>query len=77
MEYGFTTAVGLLGVGKPDDDKARLIFVVAGVPTSLNPMNAFFQGLSDVASNRPYHIRGTRCMKCGFLELYANDGIDT
>ena len=73
MEEGFTTATGLLGGGKLEGEKAQLVFVVVGVPTSLNPISAFKQGASDEAANRPFRVSGVRCSQCGFLELYGND----
>ena len=54
MEAGIATAFGLLG--DPRKDEPRLQFVVPGVPTSLNPITAFKQGLNDEPANRGFKL---------------------
>jgi hypothetical protein len=73
LESGFTTAIGLIGGTKRENQDARLIFVVPGRKTSMNPIQAIQQGLSDEPSDRSYKITGSRCSQCGALELYAVD----
>jgi predicted nucleic-acid-binding Zn-ribbon protein len=75
-EQGFATAEGLIGGAKADGHEGQLIFVVAGVPTSQNPIAAFTQGVVDEPDNRAYRIAGVRCPNCGLLELYGNDFLD-
>ena len=72
MERGFATAAGLIGGDKIETRQPRLLFVVAGTPTSQNPIKAFQQGLSEEPSSRSYGIVGARCARCGFVEFYAN-----
>ena len=71
MEAGVATAFGLIGAVRTPVDKPRLVFVVPGEPTSPNPVEAFKQGLADEPANESFWIRGQRCSRCGFLELFA------
>jgi len=48
-------------------------FLVPGAPISPNIIKAFKQGLADEPSDKLFRIKGLRCQKCGFLELYATD----
>ena len=73
MAAGVTTALGLMGEPVTSRKKPRLVFVVPGTPTSPNPVKAFAQGLSDETSDEAYLVRGHRCSRCGFLELYATE----
>ena len=57
-------------------EQQSLKFVVAGIPTSWNPVQAFTQGLSREAQDRTYSVLGFRCSDCGYLELYANNDPD-
>jgi len=69
MEAGVATARGLMFVDTKDEP--RLQFVLPGVPTSMNPIEAFKQGLRDEQNDRVFWIEGLRCRECGFLELFA------
>lgn len=71
MERGHLTGIGLLGGTNWDDGQSRVLFIVRGTPTSLNPFKAFQQGLADEPPTRHYEIYGDRCSACGYLELFA------
>jgi hypothetical protein len=48
-------------------------FVVSGTKTSINPLTAFRQGLSDEPGGQTYRVTaGHRCRGCGYLELYTS-----
>ena len=70
---GVASALGLIGAVMAPADEPRLVFVVPGTPTSLNPIKAFGQGLSDERSDQAYLLHGRRCTRCGFVELYATE----
>jgi hypothetical protein len=73
MERGHTMAHGLIGgsdIERPFHE-SRLLFVVEGTPTSLNPGKAFRQGKSGEQDDRTYGIIGARCASCGLLEFYG------
>lgn len=53
-------------------DAATLLFVVPGTPTSGNVFKAIAQGWRDEPTRRTYFIKGVRCTRCGFLELYTS-----
>ena len=72
LEAGIVTAIGLVGGAVIDHREPRMIFVVPGSPTSLNPVKAFQQGLAQEPATRVYGISGFRCSLCGVLELYAD-----
>jgi len=72
MERGFTTAAGLIGGAIVESRQAQLVFVVAGMSTSRNPVKAFKQGMSAEPADRRYRIFGVRCSGCGLLELYGD-----
>jgi hypothetical protein len=70
MEFGVTTADGLLGGDKSDTGEAQLRFVApSGEPTSGNLLKAFTQGMAHGAAFRSYSIVGWRCTGCGTLEF--------
>ncbi len=71
MERGFTTASGLMGGDEVEKRKARILFVVPGTNTSLNPVEAFKQGLRGEAKDRYYRLVGCRCSSCGLIEFYG------
>lgn len=71
MEAGVAGAVGLLFAGSVPREVPRLRFIVPGSPTSSNPVRAVMQGLADEPDTREFPITGKRCVRCGFLELYA------
>lgn len=73
MERGHTTAHGLIGGGDIERPfhESRLLFVVDGTTTSMNPIKAFKQGSSGEAGDRDYRIVGARCASCGLLEFYG------
>ena len=73
MEAGVATAAGLLFGAVTPKSEPRLQFVVPGTQTSMNPITAVRQGLTDEPSDRVFWIKGNRCSECGFLELYANE----
>jgi hypothetical protein len=73
MEAGAATAHGLLGAVMQPPAEPRLMFVIPGTPTSLNPVTAFRQGMSGEPGERAYLLRGYRCPGCAFVELYATD----
>jgi len=52
--------------------KAHLDFFILDNQASWNPIKSFKQGLAEEPADI-FKIRGTRCAKCGFLELYASD----
>jgi len=70
---GVATAHGLIGGADAPASQPRLVFVVPGIPTSANPVKALGQGLADERPDHGYLIRGRRCTRCGFLELYATE----
>ena len=70
-ETGVATAEGLIFQVMIPIEKARLLFVVPGVPTSVNPLRAFKQGLSDEPATRGFRIEGSRCTACGHLAFFA------
>ena len=70
---GVATAHGLIGGDAAPAAQARLVFVVPGSPTSANPAKAFAQGLADEAPDHAYVVRGRRCTRCGYVELYATE----
>ena len=71
MEAGVATASEtLFGTAIPKEE-ARLQFVVPGSGTSMNPIKAFKQGLSDEPDKRVFWMEGQRCSSCGFVELFA------
>ena len=72
MAAGYATALGLIG-GNPPSGNPKLIFVVPGQPTSLNPIKAFQQGLRNEQTNEAYLLRGHRCPSCGTVELLATE----
>ena len=72
LEAGIATAIGLVGGAVIDHREPRMLFVVPGSPTSLNPVKAFQQGLAQEPATRVYGISGFRCSLCGVLELYAD-----
>lgn len=74
MELGYTTAIGLVDSMSVDYDP-RLVLVVPGEPTSMNPIKAFQQGLEEAPPNRAYQLHGYRCPKCGRVELAAIDRV--
>ena len=73
MEEGFATAIGLIG---PTPWKPRLVFVVPGQATSVNPLRALQQGLQEARQNQAYLLRGYRCTNCGAVELVAAERTD-
>ena len=75
LEAGFTTAIGLISGARIESQESQLVFVVPGSRTSMNPLRAFQQGLTDEPSNRPFRISGFRCSNCGALDLYANEAV--
>jgi hypothetical protein len=48
-------------------------FIRPGVPTSSNPVRAFVQGLHDEPGDQQLPIVAFRCVKCGRVELYADE----
>ena len=53
----------------------RLEFVIPGTKTSMNPLSAFGQGLSDEPSDEIHDFSeptGRLCSNRGFLDLYMN-----
>jgi len=53
----------------------RLEFVIPGTRTSMNPLKAFNQGLSDEPSDQIHDfskLAGCLCSTCGFLEFYLD-----
>ncbi|MES2792520.1 MAG: hypothetical protein V4719_23100 [Planctomycetota bacterium] len=76
MECGHTKAYRYFGDTAIGAELRDLKFVVAGIPTSWNPVQAFTQGLSREPQDRTYRVLGFRCSDCGYLELYANDNSD-
>jgi hypothetical protein len=66
------TALGLISGNSPSDD-AKLVFVVRGTRTSINPIQAFKQGLESERSNQAYLLHGYRCPGCGSVELTATE----
>jgi len=64
--------MGLVGGAVIDHREPRMLFVVPGRQTSLNPVTAFQQGLAQEPATRVYGISGFRCSQCGALELYAD-----
>jgi hypothetical protein len=74
MEGGYTTAVGLIGLGRAVD-APKLVFVVCGEQTSGNPAKAFAQGLREAPEDEAYLLRGHRCPACGTVELVALDAL--
>jgi hypothetical protein len=74
MERGFTTAAGLVGGDRVETREAQILFVVPGMTTSSNPVEAFKQGLHDEAGDRYYPLVGTRCSSCGLIEFYGDSG---
>jgi hypothetical protein len=73
LEEGFTTALGLDGGSGVEGTRTRLVFVVPGGPTSMNPIRAFRQGMAHEPGGRHYGIVGSRCARCGSLELYTDE----
>ena len=56
------------------DDRVRVVFVVPGVKTSWNPVEAFRQGLSDELEDKTFDLSemgGYLCQTCGHIDLYA------
>lgn len=51
----------------------RLWILVPGTPTSMNPIKAVKQGLSDETDDQMYNLQPWRCPSCGFVEFYANE----
>ena len=74
MEDGYATAQGLIG-GNPPPGEPKLVFVVPGGKTSVNPIKAFQQGLQGDRANEAYMLRGYRCPSCGTVELIALDRV--
>lgn len=72
MEPGFANAIGLTG---PTRMEPRIVFIVPGSKTSLNPVRALQQGLGDEPQDNAYALRGWRCVKCGRVELVATDPV--
>lgn len=70
---GVATAHGLIGGGAAPATQSRLVFVVPSSPTSANPLKAFAQGMADERPDHGYLIRGRRCTRCGYVELYATE----
>ena len=70
---GVATATGLIGGAVAAENAPRLVFVVPGTPTSVNPVKALRQGLAGETPAHAYLIRGRRCTRCGLLEFYASD----
>ena len=70
MESGYTNAEGLMG-GSHEPGVPQLTFIVPGTPTSRNPARALMQGLRGESDSRVLQISGSRCVECGYLELYA------
>jgi hypothetical protein len=68
MQAGVATAQGTIGEVVADS-VPRFVFVIPGATVSRNPIKAFKQGLAE----REFPIKGMRCSKCGFLELFAVD----
>lgn len=71
MEAGVATAYGLLFAAVASKEEPRLQFVVPGSATSINPVKAFKQGLTDEPDTRVFWMEGQRCSSCGFVELFA------
>ena len=63
MEPGVASSLG----ARP----AQVVFIVAGSPTSRNPIEAFKQGTSDEPTDRQFRLSGARCSRCGVVEFYA------
>jgi hypothetical protein len=76
MERGHTKAYRYFGDTAIGAELQSLKFVVAGVPTSWNPVEAFTQGLSREPQDRTHCVLGFRCSDCGYLEMYANNDPD-
>jgi len=74
MKAGYATALDLL-FADSTHNVPKLVFVVAGERTSVNPIKAFKQGLQDTAANEAFLLRGHRCSACGRVELLALDQI--
>ena len=70
---GVASAQGLVGGAVAPAAQPRLVFVVPGTATSANPAKAFAQGMADERPDHAYLIRGSRCTRCGYVELYATD----
>jgi hypothetical protein len=50
---------------------AAFAFVRPGVPTSMNPVSAFLQGMREEPADQLLPITAFRCTGCGRVELYA------
>lgn len=48
-------------------------FIRPNVPTSANPVRAFFQGLHEEPGEQRLPLAAFRCTGCGRLELFAPD----
>ncbi len=74
MMLGSTTALGLVGGSSPRSD-SKLLFVLRRERTSVNPVDAFKQGLQNAPANEAFRLQGYRCPACGRVELFAKEQI--
>jgi hypothetical protein len=81
LRCGGVMVRGALHIRGTSQTRVRAVFVIPGVPTSLNPIAAFKQGLSDEPGDEVIDLQeigGLLCRACGFIELHAwfDDGAD-
>lgn len=65
---------GIFRIRGTYEPRVRAEFVVPGVPTSVNPIEAFRQGLSGEQGDEVIELKeigGFLCRTCGHLEFHA------
>ena len=64
----------VIGAAELECTEPALTFVRPGAPTSGNRVKAFLQGLREEPEEQPLTLEAFRCVGCGRVELYANEG---
>lgn len=74
LRCGGVTVRGIFRIRGTYEARERAEFVVPGVPTSRNPIEAFRQGLSDEPGDEVIELKGIGgllCRSCGYIEFHA------
>jgi hypothetical protein len=65
----------VLGVPELGTFVSAFAFVRPGIPTSANPIKAFFHGLrEEPGEEQQLTLEVFRCVACGRVDLYATEG---
>lgn len=74
LRCGGAMVRGIFRIRGTYEARVRAEFIVPGVPTSPNPIEAFRQGLSDEPGDEVIQLEdmgGLLCRTCGHIEFHA------